>query len=304
MTQASIPAMRHRSPVFIVGEARSGTSILYRTLQKHPSFAPKRVDLTETEIFALLRRVFMFRKDYPDQLMRFMLYDRDVWNRFIRSIRPGRIANALWLPANLLTRNPPPWLWHANLHHLTLRSYFLHAREARGCRRLVEKTPTNTFHLPHLKRTFPDARFLYVHRHPVEVFASYRRRVRDDPGAGWADIGIEEFCDRYETSTSAVLAWLASGRDDLRMVSYERFTSDPSGSFRDICRFLDEPFESSALVENSPDPHRWRGDPYLWGPIVTMTKRWTDHVSESEASSIEARLAPIMNRLGYRSYLA
>lgn len=307
MREAPTPASKASddpSNVFIVGEARSGTSIIYRTLQKHPSFTPKRVDLTETEIFALLRRVFLFRRDYPEQLVRFMLGDRHAWLRFIRSIRLGRVANALLLPANLLTRSPPRWLWYANLHHVTLRSYFAHAREARGCRRLIEKTPTNTSHLHHLKWAFPDARFLYVHRHPVDVLASYRRRARDDPGAAWADIGVEEFCAKYETSTAAALTWLDSGHDDLRLIPYERFTSDPPGCFRDICRFLEEPFAPSALVENSPDPHRWRGDPLLWGPIVTATGRWTDHVSEAEARSVEGRLAPLMERLGYASRLS
>lgn len=297
-------AMKGQSPVFIVGEARSGTSILYRTLQKHTSFAPKRIDLTETEIFALLHRVFMFREQYPEQLLRFMLQDRHQWIRFVSSIQLCRVTNALLLPANLLARKPQRWLWYANLHHMTLRSFFFHAREARGCRRLIEKTPTNTPHLQYLKRTFPHSRFLYVHRHPVDVFASYRRRARDDPGARWADIGVDDFCARYDVSTSAALAWLDAASGDLLMIGYEDFTSDPRTSFREICRFLDERFERSALLESRPDPRRWRGDPYLWGPIVTTTKRWSDHVSEAEANSIEARLAPLMTRLGYHPYVS
>lgn len=296
-------AMKRQSPVFIVGEARSGTSILYRTLQKHTSFAPRRTDLTETEMFALLHRVFMFREQYPEQLIRFMLQDRGQWIRFVSSIRLCRIANALLLPANLLARKPPWWLWYANLHHMTLRSFYFHAREARGCRRLVEKTPTNTPHLHYLKRAFPHSRFLYVHRHPVDVFASYRRRARDDPGARWADIGVDGFCTRYEVSTSAALAWSDAAPGDLLLIGYENFTSDPQTSLREICGFLDERFEGSVLVESRPDPRRWRGDPHLWGPIVTTTKRWNDHVSEAEANSIETRLAPLMARLGYGPYV-
>jgi hypothetical protein len=246
----------------------------------------------------------MFRERYPEQLMRFMLQDRDQWIRFVSSIRACRITNALLLPANLLARRPPLWLWYANLHHMTLRSYFFHAREARGCRRLVEKTPTNAPHLQYLKRTFPQSRFLYVHRHPVDVFASYRRRARDDPGARWADIAVDTFCARYEASTSAALAWLDAASTDLLMVGYKDFTADPQTSFREICRFLDERFERSALIESKADLRRWRGDPHLWGPIVTTTKRWKDHVSKAEANLIETRVAPLMTRLGYRPYVS
>ena len=60
--------MRQRSreaavlePVFIVGEARSGTSILYRTLQQHPSFRPRTEDLTESNAMALTPRAGLFR---------------------------------------------------------------------------------------------------------------------------------------------------------------------------------------------------------------------------------------------------
>lgn len=294
--------MKNQSPVFIVGEARSGTSVLYRTLQKHTSFAPKTIDLTETEVFALLHRVFMFHARYPEQLLKFMLRDRDRWTEFLRSIRPCRVINGILLPINLLIRRPPRWLWYANLHHLTLRSFLWHARSARRCPRLVEKTPTNTPHLQHLKHTFPNGRFLYVHRHPVNVLASYRRRAQNDPGARWADIGIADFCGEYERSTSAVLSWLDAGADDLLMVGYENFTSDPETSFREICGFLDERFEQEALIENDPDPRKWRGDPLLWGPIVTTSDLWRDHVSKIEVNSIQSRLAPLMRRLGHAPY--
>ena len=297
-------AMKDDFPVFIVGETRSGTSILYRTLQKHTSFSPKTTDLTETEIPALLRRVFTFNRHYPEHLMRYMLYDRDRWLRFLRTIRPCKAMNLLLMPANVLTRTPPAWLWYANLHHLTLRSFFFYAQEARGCRRLVEKTPTNTLHLSNLKRTFPKCRFLYVHRHPIDVYASYLRRAEVDREARWAGITVGEFCERYERSTSFVLAWLNAGNDDLMMIRYEDFTLDPSACFRQVCRFLAEPFEESALVETRPDLGRWLGDPHLWGPIVSTTKRWTDYVSYGQARTIETRLAAIMERFGYEPYVS
>lgn len=79
--------MKARSPVFIVGEARSGTSILYRTLQKHTSFRPREPNLVETEIFSHLRRTFMFSMSYPQPLIRFMLDDQGPYRDFLRSIR-------------------------------------------------------------------------------------------------------------------------------------------------------------------------------------------------------------------------
>jgi hypothetical protein len=290
------------SPVFIVGEARSGTSVLYRTLQKHSSFRPDEINLVETEIFALLRRTFLFRRGYPSSLRRFMLNDEREWEAFLRSIRIPRAISALLLPANLALKDRSDTLWRLNLNQLTVRSYFLHAQKARRCKRLVEKTPTNTRHLVKMTSAFPKAQLLYIHRHPIDVFSSYRRRGRDDPNAAWArKLDLREFCVKYELSARTVLDWIAAGRSNLLLVSYERFTSDPNSSFQRICDWLGEPFEPDAVEEDAPEPGRWQGDPQLWAGIVTTTKDWQEFVSSEEAVVIQQRLQGIMRAFDYQT---
>jgi Sulfotransferase family len=294
--------MKTSRPVFIVGEARSGTSILYRTLQKHASFRPYRPDLTETEIFSHLRRTFLFSDSYPESLSRFMLNDRLRYGQFLESIRPLRLLSALAIGVNLLARDRSDLVWYANLNHLLLRSYFFHATMARGCGRLVEKTPTNTSNLPRLERSFPEARFLYVYRHPVDVFSSYRRRAHDDPQAAWAaELTPELFSTSYAASVERVLRWI-DRRPSLRMVRYETFTSHPEQELRSICDFLGEAFDPEMTMEREPHPGRWRGDPLLWGEIVPVTKDWHDHMDVVEADAIQANLAGVMERLDYPPY--
>jgi Sulfotransferase family len=295
-------AMKRSSPVFIVGEARSGTSILYRTLQKHSSFRPKQTNLAETNIFVHLRRTFMFNQEYPETLRQFMLGDMRRYQEFLRSIAVLRVVSALWVGPNYLLRDRVTWLWYANLNHLLLRSYFFHAAAARGCSRLVEKTPTNTSNIAKLAKTFPRARFLYVHRHPVDVFGSYRRRAKADPNATWANIAPADFCQTWRASTERVLGWLNRGNGNLRLVRYEMFTEEPDAEFERICAFLDEPFEPEAVEERHPDLTRWRGDPLLWGPVVRQTRTWADHVTAAEAEYLQQRLRPVMDALGYEPY--
>ena len=299
---ASRDATSGDRPVFIVGEARSGTSILYRTLQKHPSFLGREIQLGETDICVHLRRTFLFREGHPPPLVRFMLDDRDAYEAFLRSIRPIRALSALLAPVNVFVKDPPMWWWRANLHHLVVRRYFEHAKVARGCRRLVEKTPTNAANLPRLAAAFPDARFLYIHRHPVDVYSSYRRRAAADPDASWAaGLTPTAFCERYETSLDHVRRWRREHRN-LALVRYEAFTTDPAGTFAQICAFLDEPFEADAVEEPNPEHGRWRGDPYLWDRIAVVTKDWRDHLTAAEARSIQDRLADVMDELAYEPY--
>ena len=147
-----------------------------------------------------------------------------------------------------------------HLSHLVLRSYFFHAWQGRGCPRLVEKTPTNILHLPKLARTFPAGRFLYIHRHPVDVFTSYRRRAAVDPGAGWADLTLERFCSVYRQRTGLALNW-AGNHDNPHLGRHEQLTGDPPAAFRAVCSFLGEPYAAEALEEPAPDPDRWPVDP-------------------------------------------
>ena len=295
--------MREATPVFIVGEARSGTSLLYRTLQKHPSFRPHTQNLVETDPFSHVRRTFMFSRTYPETWIRFMLNDDAAWNAFLRTIRPLKAVSVAWLPVNYVVRDRLAWLYFVNLHHVVLRAYFFYATQARGCRRLVEKTPTNTRHLRRLALTFPHATFLYIHRHPVDVFTSYRRRAAVDAQARWADLRLDEFCRRYETATRQALDWRDAGHGHLHFVRYEALTTDPERTFRAVCAFLNEPFEREAIEEHAPNPDRWPVDPHLWSTIVPSTKRWQDYISPDEAIELQRQLAHTMSRLGYEAYV-
>lgn len=288
-------------PVFIIGEARSGTSLLYRTLQKHPSFRPRELNLAEADLLTHARRAILFSDGYPEPFIRFMLADRAAWRSFLRGTRVLRVASVMgFLPGRLWPDST--WPFHLGCGVPLVRAYLNHARRARGCRRLVEKTPTNTPHMAKLKAAFPDSRLLYVHRHPVDVYSSYRRRAQVDPDGGWAAIDVDEFCRRYQRSVTRVQRWLGSGHRDLLLVRYEGFVTDPATVFAEVCAFLDEPFAAEAVDERQPQPGRWRADPHLWAGIVARTKDWTDHLSPDEAALVQGRLATTMELLGHEPY--
>ena len=65
---------------------------------------------------------------------------------------------------------------------------------------------------------------------------------------------LQAFCRAYERSASRVLRWIADGNDNLQLVRYADFTRDPEREFRNICSFLDEPFDRGAVAEPKPGP--------------------------------------------------
>lgn len=293
--------MRRSRPVFIVGEARSGSTLLLHTLLKHPAFAPRRENLQESSFVVQAPDAGDFATSPPRNLHRFMLEDDTAWGDFLVSVRPL----GGWLRAARRLGPADDWRWRLGPAELVARSYAFHAARARGCQRLLEKTPDHVHHIERLYRCFPRARLLYVYRHPVDVYTSYVRRGQVDPKASWARIGPEEFCDRHRTRTELALAAADRHRASFRLIRYEQLTATPEHELAGICDFLDEPCDPAVLLQPDPDPDRvapWEGSGHLYRGITTATKRWYDYCPREDAAIVEDRLSGLMGRLGYARY--
>lgn len=296
-------AAKQMSPVFIIGEARSGSSILYRTLLNHSSFAPRMECLQETSFIKQAPLAYTFDAKTPRNLRRYMLEDDDHWRAFLASLDAIRplLRVAAWTQPLLSPRFG--WAWYLAPSRLVARSYLHHAQRARASKRILEKTPRHVEHIGKLFRSFPKAKMLYIHRHPVDVYSSYVRRGQVDPKADWARIPLEEFCDIYRRNALHAQRAAARRPKAVRLISYESFTSDPKRELRDICGFLGEPFEPAML--NNLDAERsrwahWEGSPGLYGHITQATKDWRDYISPAHARSIEDTLFLELTRFGYQ----
>jgi hypothetical protein len=300
--------MATSAPVFIIGEARSGTSMLYRVLLRHSAFTPRRECLQETKIYEFLPRAFTFRRGYPSGLLEYMLQDHVQYSKFLASIRPLRPVLALAaLPGVLFRERVPLWLWIATGGRAVVRGYFHFALLARGARRTLEKSPRHWLYVRNLLATFPQAKLLYIHRHPVDVYGSYRRRQivaleTGSPAALWASIKVEDFCDDYRRAVREVSQAACACPNSVRLLAYEMFTSDPAAELARICDFIGEPFEEELLVDREPDTKRVTDDPYLFQAITARTKDWRDYLTPVQAAKIEDELGEAMQLLGYTRY--
>ncbi len=291
---------RAAAPVFIVGEARSGTSIVYRSLLAHPSFAVRDLNLAESFAVQRLLEHPTLEPGTAQELEDYMFEDKARFAEFTTALRTVRWWRAISLP--LTRRRPVVPLFRLSLTGIALRAYVDVATEARGCRRLVEKTPHNVGFTEHLLACFPRAKLLYVIRHPVDTLSSYRRRHSAEPGAAWTAVSVDDFCQRWESSVQLAARHARRHPHSFLIVRYETFAGAPETSFADICAFVEEPFVAGALMEAPGGYGAWKIDPHLFGPIVDSTKTWPDHLSVAEASAVEDRLAQPMAAFGYDRY--
>ena len=154
---------------------------------------------------------------------------------------------------------------------------------------MLEKTPKNALRIPFLKAVFPDAKFIYLHRDPRQVWGSMidgwmsgRFRMYTLPGwqgptwsflltPGWQALNGQPLGEivarQWETATRIMLDDLQTlPADDWASVDYGRFLADPQGEALRLSawagwawdRELGTELPLSRYTLSRPDPDKWR----------------------------------------------
>jgi hypothetical protein len=300
------------APVFIFGVPRSGTTLLYRTLLRHSSFLPRH---PAPESFFVESKVFQFAGDHNPFLKLFMGGDEQEYATFLKETRLARTINRcyrsypfrVWMEKRSQVTRARWWRWLGQDE--LIRCFFHHVRAAQKCNRVLEKTPIHYKFLPEITETFPEARFVWIHRHPVDVYASYRRRGQDErdqkltptEGKRWLSVTPEDFAERYREGVHAMRDHALPHPEAHHVLSYENLVSEPERVFQALCDFLEIPFEAACI--QGGDAHiADKRDPFLSQPIRAKTKDWSRFLSGDEAARLQNDLAGELSDLGYAHY--
>jgi Sulfotransferase family len=149
-------------------------------------------------------------------------------------------AETSWIKASLkemqLTAQELDYLlWDRVLADLLARS---------GKPTLVVKTPSNVLIWQQLAECWPDARFIFLLRHPASAVASLN--------AAWAANWHPGEKGTMDESTAKALRYMTSLEEARRAlpgktVRYEDLTAEPELITRQLCKFLGVPFEPAML---------------------------------------------------------
>ncbi|MPY59867.1 sulfotransferase family protein [Streptomyces spongiae] len=121
-------------------------------------------------------------------------------------------------------------LWDRVMHRELVRS---------GKDFIVEKTPSNAFVYQRIKDCWPDARFVFLLRHPVSIAQSWHE---GDPDKRTYEEAAADAL-RYMKAVERAREGITGGHT----VRYEDITADPEKEMRRLCLFLDVDFEPSML---------------------------------------------------------
>ena len=117
-----------------------------------------------------------------------------------------------------------------------------------GKQQVIDKTPNNVFMVDRLKECWPDARFIFLLRHPGAIARSRMDMNQKVTPEQNADL-IRRYCEAIED---------ARERYDGITVRYEDVTTDPERETRRLCEFLGVPWEQQMLEYGKFDHGRFK----------------------------------------------
>jgi hypothetical protein len=271
-------------PFFIVGNDRSGTTMLRLILDRGPDAAvpPESMFLTD---FAAA-----FDAGGPRDGRAAARLMHEVWEH--PKVR-------LW---DLPPRPPdvPRELSGQDAYRFIAAAPFEAYAARHGKRRWGDKTPHYVHHVDHLLRLWPRARFVVLVRDGRDVALSLRR-MPFGPNNAWAAAqwwarGIRAGTRAQREHPGAVLT-----------MRYEDLAQRPQDEVRRLCAFLELSYADDMLALDQVDPALIVPDQAAWFPTLfngintSAVERWRREMSRRDQRVFAALAGAELEQLGYEA---
>jgi hypothetical protein len=270
------------APFFIVGNDRSGTTMLRLILDRGPDVAipPESMFLTD---FAP-----EFARGEPHDAAAAARLMAEVWNH--PKVR-------LWeLPGG--PPAVPPGLTGADAYRFIAEAPFAAYAAKHGKPRWADKTPHYVHHVDHLLELWPQARFVVLVRDGRDVAVSLRA-MPFGPNNAWAA------APWWARGIRAGERAQAAHPDAVRTVRYEDLAARPRELVPEICAFVGVRYSDDMLALEAADRSRIVRDQASWFPTIfdgintTAVGRWRRDMSVRDQQVFGARAGEELARLGY-----
>ena len=295
-------------PIFVVGHWRSGTTLLHDLFSEDPNLAypttyecffPHHFLLTEGTLDHAFKVLLPKRRPQDDVPVGFNRPQEEEFAMIM--LGEGSPYNTMAWPR----RGPAEsdYLDFKGLPEKKVKSWadafmwFYRRIKLKHGKRLVMKTPGNAARLKVLTKLFPDARFVYIARNPLDVFPStvklwralYSTQGLHNPPQldAWLDDYVLKMFQRLTVAFEEDRHLIPEDR--LVEIRYEDLVKDPIASMRDIYQRLGIPKFDEAE-----------------GPMRAILTDRSDHrvssyrLPKDIARKVADRLKPFIDRYGYR----
>ncbi|MCU7926560.1 MAG: sulfotransferase [Candidatus Thiodiazotropha sp. (ex Dulcina madagascariensis)] len=285
--------------VFVVGASRSGTTMLNRILGRNLSICA----LNELHYFGDLYCFNSGEGFFKEQQLinvtskLFARKQRGIWNDQVKKedIEKTRVF-LKGLPESV----DGSGLFHRFIEHVAVGA---------GTSIVAEQTPRNIYYAADLLSNYNDVRILHIIRDPRAVIASQKRRWSRRKSLKAKNIPILEVLREwisYHPYTMCLLwrkAFIAgrniSDNDRYMRLRFEDLVDDSRGVIRQVCDFLEVPFDETMLEIEQTDSSIRVVDNSTIGIQKVAVDTWKTVLSAGEVILIERILINEMRDLSY-----
>ena len=276
---------RSRSPVFVVGSARSGTTLLYHILLSSGSFADYR---GEPAVFDLFLPKFgdLARRRNRERLM-------DVWLQ-------SSMFRISGLDADSIRRKV---LTQCHSAGAFLQLVMGEIANLQGKQRWAVWGPDNLLYMHRIKKEIPDALFIHIIRDGRDVALSMGKELWIRP-LPW---------DRTQNLVTAALHWewkVANGiklgqslSTDYLEVNFEQLLGRPRDVITKVSEFIGQELDYSQILDRSvgtmSNPNTSFQEECRAG-IFQPIERWRRELSTAQVKTLESAVGPTLKHLGYK----
>lgn len=278
----------NHEPVFIVGCARSGTTLLRLILNRHPNIA-----IPEETWY------------YPQLYKELLQYEGDNWRERVNNrILELNQKHYPALKSKQLEKSLESVEWGEVPKIISTVNREFANRENKP--RWGDKTPGYTLHLPLLKKLFPQAKIIHIIRDARDVVSSILNHWEVGPQT----INfIETVCYWKKQVNTGRKDGLGLYGNNYKEVKYEELVVNPKSVVSDICEFINEEYDPHMLlIEENAKLYvpEWEHHSETKSPInKNQVAKWQKLLNKKEIALINLIAANLLKNLGYqltRSY--
>jgi hypothetical protein len=215
---------------FIVANGRSGSTLLQTILDKHPKICAP----VESRFVMHFYAKYKNKKNWTEADVK--TFKKEVlWEL--------KISNFWEFDHDLLDKNLSYCMGSSSYGELCKAVYLsrLSIFDKKEAKLIVDKNPIYSYMMPYLKKVFPYAKFIHLHRDYRGVVNSVLKLM---PKAS-----VKEICNRWLICNQEILSHL-SEKDF--SIAYEQLVEEPDKVMGKTCEFLGLSFESR-MLEGSLD---------------------------------------------------
>ena len=234
------------SPVFVVGHARSGTTLLQMILNNHSNIA-------------IYGEVHFFNpiSDLKN-LVPNLDSDKNI-DDFFQLLTKIRTVHYLPDYEGFFDKVKIKLKKDKTANYETFYKYLLEEYgEVENATRWGDKTTMNVRYLAELLQIFPQAKIIHIIRNPKDVIAS-KIRVPWSPNS----IIINAF--KWKIDILYGRKFAADHKDSYTEIRYEDLVSSPQSEIKRLLNFIDEPFEDAILNFYQKSQEYVRNEPWKEG---------------------------------------